>query len=486
MTSPTTPAAPAIAIAAAIAVLAFCTACERTSHNEDNQARKTTIGAADLHQILASQGAEPLDEPVPGREAQIALGQALFFDPILSGNLDTSCATCHNPCTMGGDERSLSVGTGFIDTDEKRLPGDDRIMVARNATELFNRGDHRWTNLFWDARLTKDESGYFVEHMPLRTSSSMVGTELRFPEGLDNLLAAQAMFPVTSRHEMRGKPGDIDVHGKPNELAPIPNMNRRAMWDLLMDRLRGIDGYRQLFAAAYPERDLESLDFTDAANALAGFQIAAFTLLDSPFDRFLEGDDEALDAPARRGAALFYGDAGCAECHSGALLTDQKPHNIGVPQIGPGREPGEPFDEGVYLRGSDDSAQRFAFRTPPLRNVAVTGPYMHNGAYPTLEQALRHHLDPLEKLATYDPSQLEPVLRDQVRNDPETQRAIGQTLSPQLPPATSLSDDDIDDLMAFLHSLTSPSVTSLNTLIPDEVPSGLPVEQCTPSSYLPQ
>ncbi len=443
------------------------------------------VTADELRPLLADYGVEPLD-PVPDlSEERIALGQALFFDPILSGNLDTSCATCHNPCAMGGDDRSLSVGTGFVATDDLRLPGEDRIFVARHATELFNRGDHRWETMFWDARLSEDEGGFFVERIPHRTSSGMVGPELRFPDGLDNLLAAQAMFPVTSRHEMRGRPGDVDIFGEPNELAPVPDMDRRSMWRILIDRLLAIPEYRELFAAAYPDEDLEELQYVHAANALADFQTAAFTLLDSPFDRFLAGEDEALSEAAIQGAALFYGEAGCARCHSGALMTDQQAHNIGVPQLGPGREPGQPFDEGVYLRSHGEATQRFAFRTPPLRNVTLTGPWMHNGAYTDLESAVRHHLDPVASLNNYDETQLEPALRDQVRNDEETRQTVLEYLSPKVEEPMALSDREFDDLMAFLYSLTSPSTPGLADLFPDEVPSGLDVEECTPSLFLP-
>ena len=86
------------------------------------------------------------------------------------------------------------------------------------------------------------------------------------------------------------------------------------------------------------------------------------------------------------------GEAGCSECHSGYLLTDQVAHNIGVPSLGPGKTVSTNIDFGFMLE-SGEEGDRYSFRTPPLHNVALTGPWMHNGAYASLEDAVRHHLD---------------------------------------------------------------------------------------------
>jgi cytochrome c peroxidase len=183
----------------------------------------------------------------------------------------------------------------------------------------------------------------------------------------------------------------------------------------------------------------------------------------------------ALDVPAKRGAVLFLGGAGCVQCHSGSLLTDQKGHNIAIPQLGPGKAPSTPLDFGCgNVTGA--SADRFTFRTPPLRNVAVTGPWMHNGAYTTLEGAVLHHLDPATALLNYDPSQLPPALSSTVRNDPATTAEVLATLDPLVQKSLALSEQDVEDLMAFLGALTSPTLESLPLVIPEQVPSGLPVD----------
>jgi cytochrome c peroxidase len=200
--------------------------------------------------------------------------------------------------------------------------------------------------------------------------------------------------------------------------------------------------------------------------------MSVFTYADSPWDRFLAGDANALSFEAKRGAFLFYGDAGCSQCHNGSLLTDQGYHNIGVPQLGPGKGDEAPLD---YGRGRETglAGDRYAFRTPPLRNVALTGPWMHNGAYTTLEGAIRHHLNPVSALAIYDISQLDPGLRETYQE----QRAVLGTLDPMVETAIVLSDRQVNDLLAFLEALTSPTTVNSCKLIPEFEPSGLPIDR---------
>ena len=119
------------------------------------------------------------------------------------------------------------------------------------------------------------------------------------------------------------------------------------------------DEYGDLFAAAYPDIPAEELHFAHAANAIAAFEIDAFTFHDSPWDRFLAGDDQALDADQLAGAKLFYGKAKCSDCHSGRLMTDQEAHNIGIIPIGPGPDLDKDADYGggpYWTDGADVQA----------------------------------------------------------------------------------------------------------------------------------
>jgi cytochrome c peroxidase len=415
-----------------------------------------------LRTLLTRAGVTALEPGPPADPAKALLGKLLFFDRELSGNRDVSCATCHNPRFHTSDGLSLSIGVGGTGLGPERILGAGRQHIPRNATDLFNRGLGDWRTMFWDARLFLD--GGFV---------SPAGAEL--PDGLETALAAQAMFPVTSRDEMRGLVGDYDVRGEVNELALIDDDHSARIWDALLRRLLTIPEYVELFRAAYPETATDELGFHHAANAIAAFEVDAWTFLDSPWDHYLRGDGSALGGPAKRGATLFYGRAGCASCHAGSLMTDQKHHNIGVPQLGPGKGVNAPLDLGrFYLSG--DEADRFAFRTPPLRNVNLTGPWMHNGAYTRLEDAVRHHLSPERALRGYDAHQLDAALRRTLWQGEAVQSMILATLDPLVAEPRALTDAEFADLMAFLGALTDPAALDLSQDIPDRVPSGLPVD----------
>ena len=173
---------------------------------------------------------------------------------------------------------------------------------------------------------------------------------------------------------------------------------------------------------------------------------------------------------------MFYDQAKCGLCHGTNLLTDQGYHNIAVPQLGPGKDEDKPLDYGRW-HVTQNAEDKFAFRTPPLRNVALTGPYMHNGAYPDLGSALRHHLNPAEALRNYDPAFLSAELQETCQMDEATHQSILETLDPILVTPIELSDAQIADLLAFLYALTSPSAVDLRADIPAAVPSGLPVRE---------
>ncbi|MBI3242320.1 MAG: VCBS repeat-containing protein [Chloroflexi bacterium] len=419
---------------------------------------------AKLVNLMKQAGARPPTNPAPPSPELVKLGEALFWDPELSGNRDIACATCHHSLKATGDNLSLSIGTRGQGLGELRVKLEDkRDFIPRNAQPLFNLGYVEWKVLFWDGRV----SGTLATGFDTPASD-------RLPSGLDNLLAAQAMFPVTSRDEMRGDRGDKDILGQTNELAMLPDYAARPIWKAIMKRLLVIPGYVELFRAAYPDAPVDSLGFEHAANAMAAYENMVFTFEDSPFDRYIRGDLAALSPEAKRGAALFYGEAACASCHSGGLLTDQKFYNLAVPQLGDGKGREQPFDFG-RARETGNDCDRYAFRTPPLRNVALTGPWMHNGAFTTLEAVVRHHLNPAASLQGYDPAQLAIVLQDTCQNQPEVLAAILATKSDVASEQTQLSDQEMQDLLAFLNALTSPSALQLENTIPASVPSGLPV-----------
>jgi len=413
-------------------------------------------------------GAMPAQDP-----ALVALGRALMFDKVLSGNRDIACATCHQPSEHVADGLSLAIGTGGTGLGPARTLGPGRQFVPRNAPSLLNTG-LGLSYVFWDGRIARFGPGPGGFQTP-------AGTAL--PSGLPNVLAAQAMFPATNRREMRGEPGDLDVFGNPNELAQIGDSQWVEIWQAVMRRLVAIPEYVTLFNAAFPGTPTNQLGFQHAATALAAFQMAAVTKTDSPFDRYLARDDAALSAEAKRGALLFFarqtsqGDrTPCASCHNGPLLGGRDFANTGAPQLGPGVGAGAPLDLG---RGElvNNEFYRFAFRVTPLRNVELTAPYFHDGVYPTLEAVVRHYSDVVSALGGFDVSQLAPAVRDQYHGDRATLDSIIARLDFRVRTPLNLTDAEVAELVSFLKSLTDPAARDLGALVPTRVPSGLPVQE---------
>lgn len=395
--------------------------------------------------------------------ARVELGQLLFYDPILSGNREVSCATCHNPAQGTSDGLSLGLGDGGIGLGPERRADPANLpeqRVPRNAPALFNLGAAEFSVMFHDGRLEADPTRPGGIRTPL--GEDMVA-------GFTSVLAAQAMFPVLSGDEMAG-------HYSENEIAQAVRMGFLSQpggaWERIAARVAAIPEYRARFDAVLGQG--AEIRFTDIGNVIAEFIADEWRADDSPFDRYLEG--EPLPAAAERGRALFYGDAGCSTCHAGRFQTDQDFHAIAMVQIGPGkaaRFESHARDEG-RMRVTGDPADAYAFRTPSLRNVTRTAPYGHAGAYATLEGVIRHHLDPVAALMGYDRSQAVLPALDladwRVLEDEAEMAAIAAAneLAPMV-----LSDPEIADLIAFLDALTDPREDRLG--VPDAVPSGLPV-----------
>ncbi len=421
-----------------------------------------------LRLLMHASDVDPPETRGPYDAAAVELGRKLFFDKALSGPRDTACATCHHPRAGAetGDGLALGVGTGGEGSiPDRRMPL-ERELVPRHSLALFSFGIEGWDTQLWDGRVQRTASGELV---------TPHGEKMQ--EGLDGPLAGQAMLPVASRVEMRGFPDDA------NPISQIPDGRVREVWSALMERLLSHEAYRELFREVYPDRSLEDLKFRDAANALAEYQKSAFTYLDTPFDEYLRGDDEALTRRQKRGAVVFYGKGGCASCHSGELTTDQEFHNLAVPQIGPGKGSTRPLDPGRYtVTGRPD--QLFEFRTPTLRNCELTAPYMHSGAYESIEKVIEHHLDPKSMLTNYDGAQLRPDFRERWRDREDVERRLLAGLDEQIRRRAEIqqqpdhpmyvSDEEVDELIAFLRSMTSPTAREkLEEETPESVPSGL-------------
>lgn len=259
---------------------------------------------------LPKSAALPQDTP-----EKVKLGRLLFFDPILSATRDVACATCHHPRFSWADGRATPLGvhaTG-LGPERKLLEKMDASTLRRNTPSILNAA-------FNGLRLDQP-------HDPLKAPM--------FWDKRVESLEAQALVPIRSREEMRGDAC--------TEAEAVPQM---------IERLRGVPEYARLFG--------DEITAAKVAEAIAAFERTLITP-ETPFDRFMRGDRTAMSASQQRGMEAFQR-AGCALCHGGPMLSDFKPHAIGLS--------GPPL------------------RTPTLRNLRHTAPYLHDGSQRTLEDVM--------------------------------------------------------------------------------------------------
>ena len=261
---------------------------------------------------------------------------------------------------------------------------------------------------------------------------------------------------------------------------------RQSVLELLNDNSK----YRALFGEIFPKvRKGKPIDFTMFGLAIAEFEFT-LTFADAPLDQFARGERQAMSAAEKRGALLFFGEARCVTCHavageSNEMFSDFQDRVIGVPQIAPffgvGLSnmiydgPGKDEDFGLQQITGLDS-DRYKFRTAPLRNLRVSPAFFHNGAFTTLEDAIRHHLDVEQSARHYNP------LAAGV--DPDLALRLGPIepvlakLDKRLRSPIHLSRGEFRDLVAFVRDglfdkRASPK--NLCKLVPGSVPSGQPV-----------
>ncbi|PRY93286.1 cytochrome c peroxidase [Hasllibacter halocynthiae] len=393
--------------------------------------------------------------------AEASLGWLLFYDPILSGNREIACATCHHPRFGTGDGMALGIGDGGTGLGPGRRadpanPPERRI--PRNAPALFNLGAREFAVLFHDGRIEVDEARPSGIRTPL-------GAEME--GGFASLLSAQTMFPVLSPDEMAG-------HYSENEIAEAVRRGvitgEGGAWDLLAARVRAVPEYEAAFAEAMPGREV---DFVAISDALAAFMAWEWRSDASPYDAHLRGE-RPLEGTAAEGLRLFA--AECAACHAGPFQTDHAFHAMGAPQIGPGkaaRFERHRRDDG-RMRVTGDPSDRFAFRTPSLRNVTRTGPWGHTGAHGDLGAFLRHH----SGASGWTPGEavLVPFAGvDAGAGDLLGWAEDGAAIEAARVPVRPLDEAEVEALLAFLAALEDPVALAGRLGVPRRVPSGLPV-----------
>jgi cytochrome c peroxidase len=369
----------------------------------------------------------------------IELGRRLFFDRILSIKGDVACVSCHLP--QQGTTTTLSLGpTGEVIGGRKNGAMTINDVLGRNAPALFNLGHKSWKTMFWDSRIRSGTSGSEI--------SSPVGSAL--PQGLDGVLAAQALFPLISATEMGCGVVSRQVGG--TSVSPVP------LWDDITKRVLQKPEYQRMFEIAFPSVQRGQHKIAHIANAIAAFESYEWRADNSAFDRYVGGDMNALTLRQKQGAELFYGKAKCATCHSGTLQTNQQSIAIAIPQFGPGAGDGaDGFEDFGAGRITGKISDRYKFRVPSLRNVTVTGPYGHNGAYVNLRDIVRHYTNPVSRHDEWKLNQIRlpgGLSVNSALGAWSNQSSKQKVRSANNFPGVKMTEEEIDTLVDFLSSLT--------------------------------
>ena len=394
-----------LAGAVSLAVLPGCESATTNKKDEGFKGALSVVSQAAVDAKASASGFAPL-APLPAKppipadnkqtDAKVELGKLLFFDPRLGGDASISCASCHDPAQGWAWAEDLSRG----------YPG---TVHWRNSQSIIN-------------------SGYY--------------------------------------------PGSFWANSKPSLEAQAPSAAKGAVAgngesDIMTARLMLIPEYKKRFKAVFGD---EQPRIKNAWRAIAAFE-RTLNQSDTPIDKYLKGDKKALSEEQLRGKTLFEGKAGCIQCHNGALASDMEMYNIGVPPSKRWEEEGLAqitFRYELYAKGSNEELYRSAkadpgayfrgknkwdkgkFRTPSLRYTMYTAPYMHNGAFYTLEEVVDFY-----NLGGVD----------------EEGRTTGwpKTKSKLIKPL-GLSDDEKADLVAFIEAFSGDEILMDKPELPEYAP----------------
>jgi cytochrome c peroxidase len=463
------------------------------------------------------------------------LGRLVFFDNILGLHRDNACAGCHSPAFGFGDSQSIAIGT-----DNNGVVGRHRTGPRNQRRAPFVANVAFYPSMMLNLRFVSRSGDPFDmglgasvpfaiggETVWVPGAACMDGTCFE-PAKMTTLLSVQGHFPPTELVEMAGfcadHPEDVDplVYHPPHrvssgaiadtvpEAIPGPNGSppdstdtSYAIRQKVLARFNANAEYVQRFGRIYPEASGGHVTFAMIGAALAEFQVAN-SFADAPIDQFARGHRNAMTDSQQRGALLFFTDGGCIGCHgvagtSGEMFTDFENHVAGIPQVAPrayglrpGGNPLDPtdFPGNLDFAGpnhdedfgreevSNDPADRYAFRSSPLRNIALQPAFFHNGSFARLEDAVRYHLNTLRLAPHYDPAAAGIASDLRVRRGPIAPVLAG--LDPRIAALSdrTLSRQEFADLVAFLREgLLDPRARPENLCktIPRRVPSGLRV-----------
>ncbi|MCI0391539.1 MAG: hypothetical protein MOB07_22585 [Acidobacteria bacterium] len=392
------------------------------------------------------------------------LGKLAFHDSLLGLNNDNSCAGCHAAPVGFGDTQSIAIGV-----ENNNIVGPNRTGPRNQRRTPMVLNNVFYPRLMWNSRFASLSGDPF---------NNSAGFQFPPPEGLSlsflpHLLTAQAFIPPTERPEMAG----FGPH------VPATNDGIR---EAVVARLNSTPEYVRLFGNEFQGvRGGAPITYEMLARAIAEFE---FTLVfaNAPIDRFARGDKSAMTTSQKRGALLFFGEAGCVRCHAvsgqaNEMFSDFQQHVAGVPQITPSSGnvpfdgPGANEDFGLeQVTGNPND--RYAFRTSPLRNIALQPTFFHNGAFTKLEDAVRFHLNASQSAPNYNPA--EAGIDTDLRGPMGPLNPVLARIDPLLASPIRLSRDQFRWMIDFLRNGLQDSRATpdrLRRLLPDRLPSGRPM-----------
>jgi cytochrome c peroxidase len=361
-----------------------------------------------------------------GKSTAILLGQLLFFDPRLSGDGRFSCSSCHEPSKGWSDGRRVATAAG---------------VGTRNTPSLWNVAQNRW--FFWDGRA---DSLWSQALKPIENELEQNGSRLQ----VAHFVTSDATLSELYVKAFGPTPDLSDLRRFPTMGGPVASDEQRQQNWYQMD----------------PE-DQQTVNrvYSNVGKAIAAFE-ATIKTGEAPFDRFVKDlraarlQSHAISLSAQRGLKIFIGKGECVLCHSGPNFTNKEFHDIRVPPLDADAPRDEGRSEGLRRLADDEfvasgpysddpqgaRAQLLYFldsqpgssghfKTPGLRNVATTAPYMHAGQEATLRDAVRYYSTLEGAVAPADPQHVEILIRP-----------------------LNLSDHEIDDVVALLESLTGDPV----------------------------
>ncbi|MCR9289354.1 MAG: cytochrome-c peroxidase [Bacteroidetes bacterium] len=386
-----------IGILGILLVTIFGTHCSSNLDDDLNGSTSDQLKIDTLVSALPLTVSVPRDNPIT--QAKIELGRLLFYDPILSGEKDVACATCHHPNNGYAEFRDISIGVNGKGLGSQRVfkQPNDIPFVKRNSQTILNTAfngidpnnkyDPTNAPMFWD----------------IRTKS----------------LELQALEPIKALEEMKGH-----------------HFSQKGILEEIITRLNTIPAYQTLFKDAFG--DTATINPVNLGKAIATFERTLISN-NSRFDQYMRGDKDAISLSEKDGFALFK-KVGCINCHNGPMFSDFKIHIIGVPSNDKLTETDKGFGE------------QFGFRTPSLRNLRFTAPYMHNGSLQDLLSVMEFYED---------------VSVGKIRNPDIPKRNIDLLIR-----KLRLKVKDMRPIISFLNSLND---EAFDQKIPETVPSGLKV-----------